>query len=74
MLTTRDSVGFNGDCVKPINFKESITLEIDHDSMKNYEFETRLMLKLKILKCVLTLHSPKVFYKLLLQDGLEDVH
>lgn len=32
------------------------------------------MLKLKILKCILTLHSPKVFFQLLTLDGLEAVH
>lgn len=64
----------NNGGIKPLNFKESITLEIDHESMKNYEFETRMMLKLKILKCVITLHSPKVFHQLLELDRLEGVH
>lgn len=38
--------------------------------MKNYEFETRLLVKIKILKCRFTLHCPKVFEKLLKLDGL----
>lgn len=42
--------------------------------MKNYEFETRMMLKLKILKCVITLHCPKVFHILLQNDGISGVH
>lgn len=43
---------------------------MDNYSVMNYEKEARVMLRLKILDCLVELHSPRVFNKMLNKDGL----
>lgn len=59
--------------IRRINYRECISFYIDNKSIMGYETEARMLVKLKILPCTITIHCPEVFHQLLAQDGLNDV-
>lgn len=59
--------------IRPIYFLEKTTFLIDQSSVIKYDTEVRMLSKLKILKCNMSIHAPRIFKNLLIMDGLDNV-
>jgi hypothetical protein len=46
---------------------------IDPEIVKDYIIDNNILPKLGILKCMMTIHSPKIFQIMLEDDNLSDI-